>query len=183
MSRFWPTAARILKPGGSVALWTSKGRAAGTHSSVPNAAAINAAVQEIESQELLPYFEPGNLMSRDLYASIGLPWTVEPPEPSFVESTFVRKLFGTGAAEPSFFDVEPHHHLFDMDTLETRFATASPVTRWRQAHPDKVGTEDDVVRKIRRVIEKLLHEAGVEEGKELVRSGVSGVLLVVKKQA
>lgn len=179
MSRFWPTAARILKPGGSVAIWSSK--AANIHSPLPTAVDIDGALREIENQELLPYFAPGNLLVRDLYANIGLPWTIDPPETSFVESAFVRKLFGTGPAEPSFFDTDPDK-LFDMDTFERIIATVSPVTRWRQAHPEKVGTEDDVVRRMRRTIEKLLHEAGVEEGKEMVKGTAAGVLLVIKKQ-
>lgn len=93
MARFWPTAARILRPGGTVAIWGSK--AATAHKSVPNADKINAALQEIEETELAPYFAPGNLITRGLYQDLGLPWTVTPPVPEFDESTFHRKLFGT----------------------------------------------------------------------------------------
>jgi len=57
--------------------------------------------------------------------------------------------------------------------------------RWREANKDLVGTgtEGDVVQLMRREIERLLHEAGVEEGKEKVKGAGSGVLLVVKKMA
>lgn len=179
MSRFWPTAARILKPGGTVAIWCS--RASKAHPSVPNAAAINAALQELEDTELLPYLEPGNLLTRRLYDGIGLPWTVEPPEPAFDEAAFVKKTFGTTEEEPSFFDVGSNR-CFDMDTVEKLSATTSPIARWRQAHPEAVGTEDDIARRTRRIIEKYLHEAGVEKGKETVRAGDIGVLLMAKKR-
>lgn len=179
MPRFWPTAARILKPGGTVALWTS--RAATVHPAMPNAAAINTALQEIEDKELGPYIEPGNQMARELYANIGLPWTIDPPERAFDEGTFVRKFFGTKEDEPLFFDINSDR-LFDLDTMEKALATASPITRWQQAHPELVGTEDDIVRRMRRIVETLLHEAGVEKGKELVRGVAAGVLLLVKKK-
>jgi SAM-dependent methyltransferase len=42
MSRFWLSAARVLKPGGSVALWTSGDIR--VHPSMPNSAAIQAAI-------------------------------------------------------------------------------------------------------------------------------------------
>jgi hypothetical protein len=54
--------------------------------------------------------------------------------------------------------------------------------RWRDAHPDAVGTERDIIRIMRRVIERLLHEAGVEKGKEMIQASLKGVLMMVKKK-
>jgi hypothetical protein len=68
-----------------------------------------------------------------------------------------------------------------LDATEKFFDTISPVTRWREANPDKTG-EEDIVRKLMRGIERLLHEAGVEKGKEALTGGVAGVLLMVKKK-
>ncbi|ROW07474.1 hypothetical protein VPNG_07054 [Cytospora leucostoma] len=177
MPRFWPTAARVLRPGGTFAMWNSN--AAYLHHSVPNAAAINAAVKEIEEEELLPFFEPGNLLTRSLYSNIGLPWTVEPRVPDFDESALFRNEWGTEDNDVSFY--EGAQVTLDLDTLEKMLGTSSPVTRWREAHPGAVGTEKDVIRRIRRVVETLLHEAGVEKGKELVRGGEGGVLIMVKR--
>src|SRR6187402_1485133 len=42
MARFWPRASRVLKPGGTVAIWTTG--SIRMHSSVPNAEAIQAAI-------------------------------------------------------------------------------------------------------------------------------------------
>lgn len=66
--------------------------------------------------------------------------------------------------------------------MEKMMSTGSPITRWRQAHPETVGTEDDIVKKIRRMIEKHLHEAGIERGQEKMRVGTLGVLIMVKKR-
>lgn len=151
------------------------------HHSVPNAAAINAAASKIEEEELAPFFEPGNLLTRNLYSTIGLPWTVSPPVPEFDESSLFRKEWGVEGNDESYF--EKKKLVIDLDTMEKMLGTTSPVTRWRQAHPELTGTEDDVVQRIRREVERLLHEAGVEKGKELFRGGEAGVLLMVKKRA
>lgn len=70
-----------------------------------------------------------------------------------------------------------------VDQLERMLSTGSPFTRWRQAHPDIVGTEDDIVKRIRRMIERYLHEAGVEKGQERIRGGTLGVLIMLKKRS
>ncbi|KAG6363861.1 hypothetical protein INS49_008964 [Diaporthe citri] len=179
MPRFWVSAARVLRPGGTVAMWCSKANT--IHPSAPNAAAINDATAKIEEESLAPFFGAGNRLTRNLYSTIGLPWTVSPPVPDFDETTFYRKEWGVEGNDESFF--ENKHMIFDMDTLEKLLGTASPVTRWREAHPELAGTENDVVRRMRREVERLLHEAGVEKGKELIRGGEAGVLLMVMKRA
>lgn len=179
MSRFWASAARVLRPGGTVAMWCSK--ATTIHHSIPNAAAIDAATAKIEEECLAPYFNEGNRMTRNLYRTLGLPWTVSPPVSGFDEAAFYRKEWGVEGNDESFY--ESKKMVFDMDTMEKLLGTVSPVTRWREANPELVGTEQDVVRRMRREVERLLHEAGVEKGKEVIRGGEAGVLLMVKKRA
>lgn len=148
-------------------MWCSK--ASCTHHSVPNSAAINVAVKKIEEDELLPFSEPGNVLARNLYSNIGLPWTVNPPVPAFDESALFRKEWGTGDNDEAFYEMK--QITLDLDTMEKVLGTTSPVMRWKEAHPEAVGTEKDVIKKMRREIERLLHEVGVEKGKELVRGG------------
>lgn len=182
---FYPTAARILADNGTIALFISR---SGLHPDTPNAAAIIAALSEIEAKELHQYYEPGNLLAQDLYAALPLPWTITPPEPAFPKHLFKRKTFGLeaeaaeGQVDGEEFYKGSHLHK-DLDTLEMMLGTGSPMARWREANPEKAGTEQDVVKKIRRTIEKFLWEAGVEKGKELVRPGNPGVLLMLKKRA
>jgi trans-aconitate 3-methyltransferase len=181
MSRFWPCAAQLLKPGGTVALWTSSPMYA--HPSMPNYAAIQAVISELDDRHLKPYMEPGNLLARKLYIDLPLPWTLARPVLEFDESTFHRKEWNKDGACAEGSEFFMGQQTADLEALEKVLGTASPVTRWREAHPDAVGTERDVVRMMRREIERLLHEAGVERGKEVVRGGVAGVLLMVKKRA
>ncbi len=61
-------AARVLRPGGSVALWA--GGPKHVHPAVPNAEAIEAEMDVIEHTVLRPYMEPGNLLARDLYVDL-----------------------------------------------------------------------------------------------------------------
>jgi SAM-dependent methyltransferase len=178
MSRFWPRAAKMLIPGGSVAIWTSSSMR--VHHSVPNAVAIQKAIDEHEENYLKPYFEPGNLLTRNLYRELPLPWTLEKVEEAFDEKTFFRKEWdGTEEGEDGYFLGQQK---VTLEMLEKGLGTTSPITRWRQAHPETEGTEKDVVKIIVAEIRRLLHEAGVEEGKEVVQGALRGILLVVKKR-
>ena len=178
MARFWPRAANVLKSGGTVAMWTPG--AINMHPSVPNATAIQAAIDDIEERDLKPFFEPGNLLTRSLYLDLPLPWTLSPPIADFDEITFFRKEWGPNDSEEFLIG---GGLTVNMDTMEKVLGTGSPVQRWREAHPDAVGTERDVVRVMRREMERLLHEAGVEKGKEIVKGNLRAVLLMVKKKA
>ncbi|KAJ5921718.1 hypothetical protein N7454_009192 [Penicillium verhagenii] len=143
--------------------------------STPNASAIQAAMEKIQVEYLAPFYEAGNTLTRNRYIDLPLPWTLDEQIAAFDRKTFFRKEWGIGE---EFFDREP---VLSLDQMEKMMGVGSPVTRWREANPDAVGTEGDVVRICRRAVEKLLHEAGVEEGKEVIRGGSMGVLLMVKK--
>jgi ubiquinone/menaquinone biosynthesis C-methylase UbiE len=180
MSLFWPAAARVLKPGGSVALWTTG--PVSMHPSMPNQAAIQASMDAINERELVPFMEKGNLMARNLYADLELPWALDPKVEEFDQRTFFRKLYGPDEGNCKEFIAGSGMEL-NLDTMEKVLSTASPVQRWRDANKEKVGTEEDVIRVVRRDIERLLHEAGVEKGKEVVKGNLTGILLIVKKKA
>jgi len=171
---FWQRSAEMLKPGGSVALWTSG--EIRMHPSMPNAAAVQAAMDRYTTVTLQAYYDPGNLLVREAYAHLLLPWAVTPAVTAFDESAFVSKHWQPGE---DFFVGLPEG---DMDLFEKVMATGSPYTRWSKAHPDEAGTERDVLKMLRREIGGLLHEAGVEEGREIIKADVRGVLLVVKKR-
>ncbi|KAJ5280158.1 hypothetical protein N7478_005530 [Penicillium angulare] len=70
MFRFWETAARILKPGGSVIMWTN-GKTA-MHPSVPKSTAIYAALDHLEETHLRSYMVRGNFMTRNRYIDLAV---------------------------------------------------------------------------------------------------------------
>lgn len=175
MPRFWPRAAKVLKPGGSVAMWTSGEIRA--HPSLPNADAIQAAMDEYSDEYLKPYYVSGNLLTRNRYVDLPLPWTIDHPVEAFDKTAFFRKDWQPGE---DFFVGLPE---VDMDTFEKMMATNSAYTRWAEANPDIAGTDKDGLRALRKKIERLLQEAGVKPGEEKTRGVVYGTVLIVKKRS
>ncbi|KAB5522948.1 S-adenosyl-L-methionine-dependent methyltransferase [Coniochaeta sp. 2T2.1] len=181
MPLFWRRTAEVLKPGGTVALWTSGNFR--VDPSMPGAGEIQAILVKLETT-LDGYMLPGNRLVSDLYRDLSLPWTASPPTLEFDAATFVRKVWGTGSgSEPSETFYSSQRPPGNLDTLEKVTGTLSPVVRWREAHPGLAGTERDVVRVMRREIETVFRRAGVLEGEEIIRGGVTGVLLMLKKKA
>ncbi|KAK3301742.1 S-adenosyl-L-methionine-dependent methyltransferase [Chaetomium strumarium] len=200
MSVFWPLAARLLRPGGTVALWTG-GRilvdADQRCGSVPNnnAKAIQVALDRFDAA-VDEYFLPGNRMVSNLYADLQLPWMLERPVAEFERDGFVRKLWdnGTTSSGGGTEDGEKGEGYIkefytgdqkgaDVEVLVKILATTSPYIRWREANADAVDTDKDPLQVMRREIELALEQGGVGGGKRLVKGGVAGVLLMVKKRA
>lgn len=172
MPGFYAAAARVLKPGGNIALWgTGEVR---VHPSMPAAEALQAVLDRM-LERLDDYVTPGNRLIRGRYEDLPLPWTLEQPLPQFARNAFYRKDYTVD---------EPFVQLptdVNMDFLEKILSTGSSQVRWREAHPDKVGTEEDIVRMTRREMEEILHGVGVEKGKERLKGALRGFLLIIKK--
>lgn len=64
-----------------------------------------------------------------------------------------------------------------LSDMEDGLATASMVTRWREAHPDLVGTDEDCVKVF---VQKLREALG---GKEELLSGGSTTVMLFRKSA
>lgn len=177
MTQFWMRAAQVVKPGGTVALWC------GGHPSVspatPNYERVQAAINRLQGL-VAEYLTEGNRIARNNYVDLPLPWTVDPPVAEFDKKSFVRKDWGVGEGK------EPGEEFSNineatLDMIELMMGTGSPVIRWREANKEKVGTEEDVVKIVRREMEEAFADAGVEKGKELLKGGAEGVLLLVKR--
>lgn len=123
---------------------------------------------------LAPYELPGNRLTRDLYDHLLLPWNCSPPIDGFSEIGFTRLEWDR---DGKLSDAE-HFFLGDqiitIERMQERMSTASMVTRWREAHPQLVGTEEDVVMRMAREMRDIL-------GKEELVVGSSCVLLLFKK--
>ncbi|KAL2816470.1 S-adenosyl-L-methionine-dependent methyltransferase [Aspergillus granulosus] len=177
MPSFWAAAARVLKPNGTVAIWASGHMS--VHPDMPNAAAIQEELDKIEAQYVQQYFTAGNWITRDRYENLALPWTAEPKIAGYNPTSFVRKDWA--ARDEDFYAVgQPE---VSLDAFERIIGTGSPITRWREANPELVGTERDVVKIFRRTIEQLLRDVGIKEGEERVRAATAGFLLMVKRKA
>ncbi|KAK4506024.1 hypothetical protein PRZ48_003989 [Zasmidium cellare] len=171
LPRFWSEAARVLKPGGSVALWATM--RAVTHPDLPNAGKIETALSRHREEYLAPFKVEGNLMSQDGYKHLAMPWAIDPPINGFNKSSFNRRIW---EPDERFLAGED---AYSLDDFEKTMGTMSPVVRWREANPEKVGTEEDVVRVLRNEIEGLLREGGVQD--LVLRGRVPGAVLMLKK--
>ena len=179
MERFWPTAARVLKPNGTVAIFTIW-RTHCDPAATPHAKQIHEILNELEQgpDALGPYQKPGNWSLMGLYHDLQMPWTISPPCADFRESGYQRQVWsenGEPEADGSYVSGKKDMTLEDE---EKAIATISAVTRWREAHPKLAHTEEDCVRVAFAKIRRLLETTGTEK---LTMVGPS-VLVTVKKQ-
>jgi SAM-dependent methyltransferase len=181
MPAFWQKAAQVLKPGGSVALWSAGHTPIDT--SIPGGVAVQAILDKLED-DLTPYLTPGNLLTRSLYVGLPLPWTLEVPVTDFEEASFFRKEWGTQEGQESAYTFYNITGPANLTTVENLLGTSGPIVRWREANSGLAGTDQDLVRKTSREVEHVMLEAGVEKEKvvETLNLGSAGVLLIVKKR-
>jgi hypothetical protein len=151
---FYKCASQVLKPGGTVAIWTgsqaccrkciipSRRHSCVSSSSVyeapssPNADVINAIFDEM--QECLKFWMlPGNIIAQELYETLAMPWDF--PDQSFTKTSFTR--FDWSGDDCPLRDQD----IFVAE-LGPLLSTASPFVRWRNAHPFLAGTSYDPVR-------------------------------------
>ncbi|EED17405.1 conserved hypothetical protein [Talaromyces stipitatus ATCC 10500] len=184
MSEFWAQAARVVKPNGTVALWTCSSLYC--HPSTPNAPAVQKVLFHLERDVLAPYELPSNRISRDMYTDLTLPWQVNKSlAESFPESAFVRLEWdkdGVLSDGNEFFSTthEGKKGETTLNDLAASLGTASMVTRWRKANPDLVGTERDCVRKMCAEVKRAIGVSADEN--PTLKVGTSVVLLLFKRK-
>lgn len=182
MATFWPAAARLLKPGGSVALWCGGGVV--VDQSEPQGTAIQEALDQFELA-LDDYMKPGNRTARSGYKDLVLPWMLEGEAKEaavgFKEGELLRKEWGSGEGlEPiDQFYFTPVDRPARLDVLVGILATTSPYIRWKEANAGDVSTERDPLQVIRAAMEKPFEE--LKAAGSRLKGGVAGVLLVFKK--
>ncbi|KAJ6006425.1 S-adenosyl-L-methionine-dependent methyltransferase [Penicillium sp. IBT 35674x] len=180
MPKFWSEAARIVKPGGSVALWTHSSLFC--HPSTPNAEQVQKALFYLERVILAPYELPENRLSRDYYDNLPLPWTIgdDVVEKAFSKAAFVRMEWdrdGILTDGENFFDGSDE---MTVNEISDSLQTASMVTRWREAHPDLVNTDQDCVAVAMAEVRKALG-IGMNDDRTL-KVGSATVLLFFKRE-
>ncbi|TVY51564.1 putative methyltransferase [Lachnellula cervina] len=144
MKGFWDAAARAVKPGGTVALWTHASLYC--HPATTNASDVQKVLFHLEEDLLGPHELPPNRISRTIYDSLLLPWNITPPIEPFPASSYIRYEWDRDGILTNGEDFFGGSKEVTLGELEKSLSTASMVTRWRQAHPDLVGTEMDCVR-------------------------------------
>lgn len=144
--------------------------------SSPNANRVNRIMEELQREVLLPLELSPNVICRNLYDTLQLPWDVEPPVTAFDDAQFVRIEWDRDGVLSNGKDFLGGSHDISLDALQEGYGTGSTVTRWRAAHPDLANTVEDCVV---RTIQKIRQEMGPGEGK--IRGNLSTALLLFKR--
>jgi len=164
---FYASAAKILKPGGTLAIWTCSSQY--VHPSTPKAREIQDALSDLEDGMLAPFQTPGNALSRNAYRNLALPWDLASTKDLFEQSSLERKdwdLNGVPSAPP-LADGSPGPFLFDSGKPSTvqqfvdAVGSASMVIRWREANSQKAHTEEDPVSITSRRLRALVGDNGI----------------------
>lgn len=122
--KFWGAAERVLRVGGTVAIWGGTGNVR-VSPDVPNVGAIQAGFEDMDN-ELKPFLEPGNLLGKNSYRDLVLPWMLEPVVREFGKDTLFRKQWNANNGEEFF---EAGRMEVDLDVLEVVQGTLSLVQR------------------------------------------------------
>jgi hypothetical protein len=158
MGEFWQAAAKVVKPGGTVALWTNsslycrmsseetKHLLTLTDPSTRNASEVQRSLSDLEDGFLGPFeSQPVNL-SRNMYNQLAMPWNLDPAVSEFSETTHLRYGWTqAGKFEAGADDFFSGSHEQTLKELGESLGTASMVTKWRNANPKLAGTDQDCV--------------------------------------
>jgi len=174
MARFWPRASSLVRPGGTVVLWTDASFYCHPHTT-PNAKAVQRVLDRLEHERLWPYKTRGNELGNGLYRELGMPWEGGLPDGGFPEAEFVRKEWNVGGEVEVGERFFVGHEVVSLEDFAKVCATSSMVTRWREAHPDLVGTKSDVVSLTVRELQEAL-------GQEWFEGGTATGLLLFKRR-
>ena len=177
MDRFWPTAARIVKPNGTVAFFTIW-RIYVHPMTTPCSAQIQRILFELEQETLGPYQKAGNWNLMGLYKDFQMPWSLSVPCSSLPESTYRRQIWNEGGVAGDDGSYVCGERSMTLEETEQAIATISSVTRWREAHPQLANTNRDCVKAAFAKIRGILRPTGTEK---ITMVGPT-VLVTVKKK-
>ncbi|KAK0719328.1 S-adenosyl-L-methionine-dependent methyltransferase [Lasiosphaeris hirsuta] len=184
MPKFWAAAAEIMKPGGTVALWTGFRKV--VESTTTQESKVRALFSRFHEEVLDAYSVPNTKISRDGYKDLVMPWDNAATVGLFDRDTFLRRELDRAelapgdtakavAADPLAAPV--------WQRVENFLNTMDAVTRWREAHPDLAGTERDCVRVlVTDTMEAVADGQAKIEFRNLLL-GMKTVLLCVKRVA
>ena len=187
MAKFYAQALALLKPGGTIALWTSSSFYCHP-AETPNPRRVQQILWHFEDNILGPYELPPNRLSRNMYDDLVLPWSQQAERKgSFDQSKFVRMAWNRdGALEPGASDFFAGSHTQTLENLAEGLGTASMVTRWREGNPELAMTEEDCVRRLMRELAAAMTGKQVGKGDESwkdleIRTGCGTALLLFSK--
>ncbi|RGP74465.1 trans-aconitate 3-methyltransferase [Fusarium longipes] len=181
MTKFWKAAAKLLKPGGTVAIWT-----AFRQSDTSGGNEIQAIIDDFRENVLGPYNSAGTQLTEDGYVDLIMPWDDSTTALLYDRQSSSRhELSVKDGYFPSTYLLHTEAHDIPLDEKLHKFEklinSFGSVNRWQEANPELVGTEDDIVKVLMRKIRK----AAENNGGSLDFSSLAGkfaiAVIIVKK--
>jgi trans-aconitate 3-methyltransferase len=150
----------------------------------PNPDKVEEIVTHFRDVVLGPYITAQNRLAQSGYAGLEMPWDWEETAGLYDKDAFLRRQWISTdevVDGQDFFEADSRK-AWPMPAVEAMLGTTSPVTRWREAHPDLVGTEKDCL-KVH--IKELCEAMGVPKGQEnsATLRGAVGLSLICVKRA
>ncbi|KAF7198107.1 putative S-adenosylmethionine-dependent methyltransferase CRG1 [Pseudocercospora fuligena] len=179
LPKFYESAAKVLKPGGTLAMWTAS--SIFVHPSAPSHKELQEIISDLGDNLLGPYHVPGNLLSQGAYDKLQLPWDFSETQGLFEKASFHRRDWdrdGVSSAPP-LEDGTPGPFLLGreatLDQFTAALGSASSVIRFREAHPEKAHGEEDPINITTRRLREVMGE------NEKVNGGPSCHLLLMRR--
>ncbi|KAF5022848.1 hypothetical protein F66182_5081 [Fusarium sp. NRRL 66182] len=184
MPKFWTAAAKLLKSGGTVAIWT--------HCRHLDSFGKGTEVQAIFDdfrKELAPYTAAASHLAHDGYVDLMMPWDDHSSADLYHRQSFVRHELTaehgskTTKGEQGDYSNKNSQTLDDkLQKLKKLVNTLGSVNRWQEAHPDLVGTKDDCVTILMDKVQKAVQNAGESIDLSDLASRLTIALLLVSRK-
>ncbi|OBS27899.1 hypothetical protein FPOA_01841 [Fusarium poae] len=161
MPKFWEAAAKLLKPGGTVVIWTVF-----RQSDTFGDNTVQALIEDFRENVLGPYNSEGSQLTHDGYINLVMPWD-DPATASLYDrqSSSRHELSAKDGYLPKTYMLDNKSSDVSLDEKLQRFEklvnSFGAVNRWQQANPELVGKKDDIVRIL---MHKLREAAEENEG-------------------
>lgn len=128
---------------------------------------------------LEPYMQPGNRIAENGYLKLGMPWDTPATGALYDQSLFSRTEFkAMDLLGAEFLEKLPGTPLQRYKAL---IKTMGPYTRWREANPDLVDTDKDVVTVCIREMQEVFDKKGTQEATQAMMETAWAVLICVKR--
>ncbi|KAM0192374.1 hypothetical protein ACHAPI_008321 [Fusarium lateritium] len=178
--RFWSAAARVLKPGGTVAIWTTF-RKPVTSSGESK---LQLVFEEFR-ESLSPYTSAGTRLTQDGYVDLVMPWgnpvtaqLYDGQKSARHELSAADGFFpGSAMEKPSNGSLQTQ-----LQRFERLVSTFGTVDRWRKANPELVGTKEDCVNILMEKVRKVADESGGQIDMSVLAGEMAVALILVKRQ-
>lgn len=128
-----------------------------------------------------PYALPANKLSQHNYEDLILPWGNTGTASLFDEKTFKRLEWDVGGQLTDGVDFFGGSEETTLAEMREGMSTASMVTRWRDSHPELVGTDRDCVNVLIEKLKTAMGVSGRREEEAILKTGTGTAIVIVNR--